>query len=162
MPQNYVDPKSSTVNPYPTLISMHGSIRLPSFTLLTRSARFGPKWCPSRPTSLGIGSNGLTVATCNVNFWSVVIPITLLRTKLLLLSERGVALVGEFQVYTWKRVQRFFRLVLTIYDFYALGLVCLEKLVEVKTFFCGHAVYFLNTQKNVGITPTRVQILIYY
>ena len=45
-----MEPKSSAVDPYPELISMHGSIILPSFMLLTKSARFGPKWCLSCPT----------------------------------------------------------------------------------------------------------------
>ena len=49
-----MDPKTSAVDPYPELISMHGSILLSSFMLLTKSARFGPKWCLSRPTILNI------------------------------------------------------------------------------------------------------------
>ena len=47
-----MEPKSSAVDPYPELISMHGSIILPSFMLLTKSARFGPKWCLSCPTNV--------------------------------------------------------------------------------------------------------------
>ena len=38
MPQKYVDPKTNAVDPYPEFISMHGSILLPSFMLLTKSA----------------------------------------------------------------------------------------------------------------------------
>ena len=40
-----MDPKSSAVDPYPEFISMHGNILLPSFMLLTKSARFGPLTC---------------------------------------------------------------------------------------------------------------------
>ena len=56
---------------------------------------------------LGIRQCGLTIRTCNTIFWSVAVPIALYGCELLILTEKHVGILEEFQEYVGKKLQRF-------------------------------------------------------
>ena len=59
-------------------------------------------------SGLGIRKCGLTIQTCKIIFWSVVVPIATYGCELLLLTDIHVTLLEEFQEYAGKKIQRFY------------------------------------------------------
>ena len=58
-------------------------------------------------TGLGIRKSGLSVATFNMLYWSVVIPTYIYGCETWILSYRDVEQFGCFQGYAGRKVQRF-------------------------------------------------------
>ena len=83
-------------------------------------------------SGLGIRQCGLTIRTCNTIFWSVVVPIAMYGCELLILTEKHVAILEEFQEYAGRRLQRFHVKTPRVCAFYALGWIRLERYIEVK------------------------------
>ena len=55
-------------------------------------------------SGMGIRRNGLTVATCCLIFWVIVAPIALFGCEMLVLNDRSIRLIEEFQTYAGKRI----------------------------------------------------------
>ena len=83
-------------------------------------------------SGLGIKKSGLTVKTCNIIFWSVVVPIAMYGCELLILTDKHIALLEDFQEYAGRRLQRFYLKTPRVCSFYGLGWIRLERFVEVK------------------------------
>ena len=83
-------------------------------------------------SGLGIRRNGLTIATCNAIFWTIVVPIALFGSELWILTDECVNLVESFQNYAGKRVQRLHSRGPNACAFYGLGWIRLERLIEVR------------------------------
>ena len=89
-------------------------------------------------TALGIHSNGLTITTFNVIFWSIVLPVALFGVKLFFLSSKSITLLEKSQTYDRERAQRFYCLIPNECIFHVLGGVLLKRLVEVKKLLFIH------------------------
>ena len=62
----------------------------------------------SATTGLGIRKNGLPMATCNIIFWSLVIPIALYGCEIWHLNNSAIPLLETFKLYAAKKIQRFY------------------------------------------------------
>ena len=56
---------------------------------------------------LGIRKNGLTMLTCNIIYWTIVVPIVSFGSEIWCLSEADYDKLNQFQVHIGKRIQRF-------------------------------------------------------
>ena len=83
-------------------------------------------------TGLGIRRCGLTVATCNVLFWAIVVPIALYGCELWSMAEEQYRLLESFQNYVCKKIQRFHPRVPNACSMHSLGWINLSRLVQVK------------------------------
>ena len=95
-------------------------------------------------SGLGIRRNGLSVYTCNVIFWSIIVPIALLGCEVWILNDKAVEAVEAFQVYEGKRVQRLFRRSPNVCAFFGLGWIRLERLIEIKKLMFVRSILVLN------------------
>ena len=81
---------------------------------------------------LGIKKAGLTISTCNVIMWSVIIPIITYAAELWVLKQSDVRIIDEFQRYAGRRIQRFPRDSPNETSFVGLGWMRLENFICVK------------------------------
>ena len=95
-------------------------------------------------SGLGIRRNGLSVYTCNVIFWSIIVPIALFGCEVWILNDKAVEAVEAFQVYEGKRVQRLFRRSPNVCAFFGLGWIRLERLIEIKKLMFVRSILVLN------------------
>ena len=59
-------------------------------------------------SGLGITQCGLSIATCNITYWSFSILKATFGCELLLLFYKCIVLLDEFKEYAGKRIQRFY------------------------------------------------------
>ena len=97
-------------------------------------------------TGLGIRRNGLTIATCNIIFWSLVVPTALFGSEIWHLNNSVISLLEGFQNYAAKKIQRFYGRVPNACSLYALGWMRLERFIQVKKMMFIHAIMVLNDQ----------------
>ena len=83
-------------------------------------------------SGLGIRKNGLNIATCNIIFWSIVVPIATFGCELWRLNDRSINSLETFQIYAGKRIQRFFHKTPNICSFYGLGWMRLSRYIQVR------------------------------
>ena len=83
-------------------------------------------------SGLGIRRNGLSVFTCCIIFWIIVVPIALFGSEMWILNDKSIRLIEEFQNYAGKRIQRLGPKSPNICAFYGLGWIRLERLIEIK------------------------------
>ena len=57
-------------------------------------------------TGVGIKKGGISIATCNIIFWCVIVPILTYGCEIWVLKEKDVQILDEFQRYTGRRIQR--------------------------------------------------------
>ena len=50
-------------------------------------------------SGLGIRKNGITIATCNIIFWTIIIPIAIFGCELWLLDSNSIMMLETFQIY---------------------------------------------------------------
>ena len=58
-------------------------------------------------TGIGITRGGISVATCNITFWCVVVPILTYGCEICVLKEKDIEILDSFQRYTGRRIKRF-------------------------------------------------------
>ena len=95
---------------------------------------------------VGIRSNGLTMGTCSVIFWTVVVPAALYGSEAWILNAKSLAAIESFQMYICKRVQRFYSRVPNAPALYALGWMRLERYIEVKKLLFIRSIMTLDDQ----------------
>ena len=83
-------------------------------------------------TGLGIRKNGLTMGTCNIVYWQVVVPTITFGSEVWVSSERDDELLLAFQRYAGRRVQRFPQRSPNSSSFYGLGWMKLTLYIQVK------------------------------
>ena len=81
---------------------------------------------------LGIKKAGLTISSCNVSMWLVIIPIITYAAELWVLKQSDVKIIDEFQRYAGRRIQRFPRDSPNETSFVGLGWMRLENFICVK------------------------------
>ena len=83
-------------------------------------------------TGIGIRKCGLTMVTCNLIFWAVVVPVALFGCELWRLNDESYSLIESFQNYACKKIQRFHPRAPNACSLYSLGWLRLERYVQVK------------------------------
>ena len=58
-------------------------------------------------TSLGIRKGGLTIYSCNIIYWCMIVPIVTYGCELWILKENDIESLDKFQRYAGRRIQRF-------------------------------------------------------
>ena len=57
---------------------------------------------------LGIRRCELTILTCNIIFWSIIVPIATYGCELLVLTDKHINILDEFQEYAGRKIERFY------------------------------------------------------
>ena len=83
-------------------------------------------------TGIGIRRGGLTLATCRVIFWSIIVPTSLFGCELWIMNESNLNLVEDFQNFVGKKMQRFHPKTPNMCSIYGLGWMRLERIIQVK------------------------------
>ena len=83
-------------------------------------------------SGIGIRRGGISMATCNVIFWSVVIPTALYGCELWMMDDASINLIEEFQNLIGKRMQRFHPRIPNVCGFYGLGWMRLERIIQIR------------------------------
>ena len=81
---------------------------------------------------LGIKKNGLTMRTCNIIFWSIIIPILTFGAEIWTQSEPDVELLMNFQIYAGRRLQRLSMRSPRGCSFFGLGWVRISTYILIK------------------------------
>ena len=83
-------------------------------------------------SGLGIRKNGLNMSTCNVIFWTIVVPIALFGCELWQMDWHSIHILESFQIYAGKRLQRFHPRSPNVCSFIGLGWMRLSRIVQVR------------------------------
>ena len=97
-------------------------------------------------SGIGIRSNGLTMATCNVIFWTIVVPAALYGSEIWIMNAKAIAIIEAFQIYACKRIQRLYSRVPNAPALYALGWMRLERYIQVKKMLFIRSIMTLDDQ----------------
>ena len=95
-------------------------------------------------SGLGIRKNGLNIATCNIIFWSIVVPIATFGCELWRLNDHSINSLETFQTYAGKRIQRFFHRTPNICSFFGLGWMLLSRYIQVRKLLFIRAILALD------------------
>ena len=93
-------------------------------------------------TAIGIKRGGINISTCNIIYWSVVIPTLCFGCEAWLLKERDKVLLLAFQRYAARRIQRLHPRSLNATSTVCLGwmdivnYVKARKVIFIRTIFC--------------------------
>ena len=88
-------------------------------------------------SGLGIRKNGLSMKTCNLIFWTVVVPTLTFGSEIWCINDREVELLQSFQRYSGRRVQRFPKRSPKCTSYYGLGWIRIETYSSKKITFCA-------------------------
>ena len=99
--------------------------------------RIEEKLCKGRSTlnaasGLEIRKNGLTLKTCNLIFWTIVIPTVTFGSEMWFVSDPDLEKLQSFQRYAGRRVQRFPKRSPNCSSYYGLGWLRIETYIQVK------------------------------
>ena len=83
-------------------------------------------------SGIGIRRGGITMATCNVIFWTIVVPTTIYGCELWVLDDAALSLIEEFQNYIGKRMQRLHPKIPGVCSYYGLGWMRLERIIQIR------------------------------
>ena len=119
-------------------------------------------------SGIGIRKGGVTIFTCNILFWTIVVPTTIYGCELWILDDAVLTLLEDFQNYIGKKVQRLHPRSPNICSYYGLCWMRLERMVQIrkmmfirtimvmgdhdlpKTIFCERAkLYFSNLEAGI-------------
>ena len=95
---------------------------------------------------VGIRKNGLTMITCNIIYWSIVIPILTFGSEIWCVSETDYENLMSFQTYAGKRVQRFPPRSPNCSGFFGLGWIRITTYILVKKLLFALSILRLDDQ----------------
>ena len=102
-------------------------------------------------SGLGIRRCGLTILTYNIIFWSIIVPIAINGCELLVLTDKHINILEEFQEYAGRKIQRFYVRTSKACSFYALGWVRLERFIESRNILFIHNILALDDDEPIKI-----------
>ena len=113
----------------------HGGIK--ACTLTNDNGRVSEKISKGRrvlnaTSGLGIRKNGLSMKTCNLIFWTIVIPTLTFGCEIWLLSDSDIENIQNFQKFAGRRLQRFPKRSPSSTSFYGLGWIRIETFIQIK------------------------------
>ena len=97
-------------------------------------------------SGLGLKPGGLTIRTCSLLFWSLIIPIVTYAAEMWLLGDNDVAILDAFQRYVGRRVQRFPPKSPNETSFSGLGWIRIELYVYIKKLLFVRTVAMLDDE----------------
>ena len=83
-------------------------------------------------SGLGIRINGITMKTCNLIFWTIVMPIITFGSEIWMVSDKDIDSLQNFQRYAGRRVQRFPKRSPSFSSHYGLGWIRIDTYVQIK------------------------------
>ena len=95
-------------------------------------------------SGLGIRKSGITLRTCNLIFWSIVIPTVTFGCELWQVNDNDLQKLQNFQKYSGRRVQRFPKRSPSCTSYYGLGWLRIETYVQVKKLLFILTFLFMN------------------
>ena len=111
-------------------------------------------------SGLGIRKNGLNISTCNIIFWTIVIPIATFGCELWRITADSINSLDAFQIYAGKKIQRFFSKSPNICSIYGLGWMRLTRFVQIRKLIFLRALLSLDpgdlSRKNFVERATRI------
>ena len=113
-------------------------------------------------SGIGIRRRGLNIATCNIIFWSIVVPIALFGCELWRLNGDSINMLQSFQIYAGKKFQRFYSRIPNVCSFFGLGWMRLVRIIQVRKLLFVHAIMSLedgNLSKIIFIERARRVLL---
>ena len=109
---------------------------------------------------LGIRRNELSVATCNMIFWTIVIPIVTFGCELWTLQDCNIIKLNAFQMYAGRRIQRFPQRSPGSSSFYGLGWIKIETIILVKKVLFIHTILRME-QNSIIVNISKFRALEY-
>ena len=100
-------------------------------------------------TGLGIRRNGLTIAVCNIIYWTVVIPTLTYGCELWILSLADIRNLKFLQRYVARRIQRLPQRCPKECCTYGLGWIDIERVIYVKKLLFIHTILAMDRQEIV-------------
>ena len=97
-------------------------------------------------SGLSIRKRGLNIPTCNVVFWTVIVPIALYGCELWHLNCDSLKAVETFQIYAGKKVQRLYCRSPNSCSFFGLGWMQLFRVVQVRNLLFIRALLALDDE----------------
>ena len=83
-------------------------------------------------SGLGIRKSGITLKTCNLIFWTIVIPTLTFGCELWYVNDNDLEKIQNFQRYAGRRVQRFPKRSPSSTSYFGLGWIRIETFIQVK------------------------------
>ena len=108
---------------------------------------------------LGIRKNGLTMLTCNIIYWTIIVPIVTFGSEIWCLSEADYDKLGKFQVHIGKRIQRFPPRAPNSCSSFGLGWMRLVTYILIKKLLFALTILRLNEDsvvRNVFVERTKL------
>ena len=81
---------------------------------------------------IGIRRNGLTMLTCNIIFWAIIVPIITFGSEIWSLSDHDCENLQKFQVFSGRRIQRFPPRSPTCSSYFGLGWTRITTYIMIK------------------------------
>ena len=108
---------------------------------------------------LGIRRNGPNMATCNLIFWVIVMPIITFGSEIWLLTDGDIDKLQAFQRYAGRRIQRFPQRSPSSSSYYGLGWVRMETYIYVKKLiFLLTMIIMENTHRVKMVLKARLEV----
>ena len=147
--------------------SEYDHVGIKACTLKDSNQRIEDKLSKGRRTlnaasGLGIRKNGLTLKTCNLIFWTIVIPIVTFGSEIWYLSDSDLEKLQNFQRYAGRRVQRFPKRSPNCSSYYGLGWIRIETFIQVKKLLFLLTYLYMqddNRQKQVFVSRVRDYVI---
>ena len=93
---------------------------------------------------LGLKPGGLSIKSCSLIFWSLVVPILTFACELWVLNDEDIKLLEDFQAYAGRRIQRFRQSSPRATSYVGLGWIRLEIFVYVKKLLFIRTIAIMN------------------
>ena len=94
-------------------------------------------------TSLGIKKGGLNLSTCNMIFWTVVVPTLLFGCEVWVIKNKDIDIIQAFQRYAARRLQRFHTRSLNSTCYLCLGWMDLVTIIKVRKIIFLRSVFVM-------------------
>ena len=83
-------------------------------------------------SSIGIRKKGITMATCSILYWSILVPIVTYGSELWVMSSVEINELRKFQRYIGRRCQRFPKRTPNYSAYTPLGWMSIDRVIQVK------------------------------